>query len=368
VVDPQSGSPTAPPSRAIARRIVHAWRDLGAARELAHERAYLPAILDDLAEAGVPGKPPEWVELRAFPGDPTIFLVGREGALPLAAIRIARGPSGRRGLARAVAALTSIPSLLGRTEAGTAAAALVPGLLASGEVDGRAWLAEAALPGQSGRSLIGDPIERGVLLRRVATGIVAIHAAGTVRTPVSDAHLGAWVERRVAIVRAILEAGRHPPTHVTALDQLGSELRSALRGRELSTGWIHGDLWPANVLVDQASHQLTGLVDWDSAAPDELPLHDLLHLALTTRRLVERRPLGEVVAELLQGAGWTPDDMAALGPGAEIGDGPAAFDGLGAPNALRLFWLRAVEVNVDRRPALARQRTWVRANVVSVLA
>jgi aminoglycoside phosphotransferase (APT) family kinase protein len=202
----------------------------------------------------------------------------------------------------------------------------------------------------------------------VADGIAAIHAASAVRAAVIDLQLSTWVDRRVAIVRSILDAGRHPPAHAAALDQLGSELRSAVRGRKLSAGWIHGDLWPANVLVDQASHQLTGLVDWDSAAPDELPLHDLLHLALTTRRLVERRPLGAVVAELLQGAGWTPDDMAALGPGAEIGDGPAAFDGLGAPTALRLFWLRAVEVNVDRRPALARQRAWVRANVVSVLA
>jgi hypothetical protein len=36
--------------------------------------------------------------------------------------------------------------------------------------------------------------------------------------------------------------------------------------------------------------------------------------------------------------------------------------------ALRLYWLRAIELNVDRRPALARQRAWVRANVLSVLA
>jgi hypothetical protein len=368
VVDPQSGSPTAPPSRAIARRIVRAWRDIGTARELAHERTYLPSILADLADAGVAGKPADWVERRAVPGDPAIFLVGPEGGLPLAAVRIARGPSGRRGLSRAAAALTSIPSLLGGAEAGTAAAALLPGLLASGEANGRAWLAEGALPGQSGRGLVSDPVERAVLLRRMTTAIVAIHAAGTVRTPVSGAQLGAWVDRRVAVVRAIVEAGRHPPTHVAALERLGSELGSAIRGRELSTGWIHGDLWPANVLVDQASHQLTGLVDWDSAAPDELPLHDLLHLALTTRRLVERRALGELVGELLRDAAWTADDRAALGPGAEGSDGPAVFDGLDASTALRLYWLRAVEVNVDRRPALARQRAWVRANVVSLLA
>lgn len=369
VVDPQSGSPTARPSRAIARRIVHAWRDLGTARDLARERAHLPAILDALAEAGVAGAPPKWVERRAIAGDPTIFLAGPEGALPLAVIRVARGPAGRRGLLRAATALTSIrAALLAGPEAGVAAAALLPTLLASGEVDGRAWLAETALPGQSGRSLLGDPMKRALLLRRVADGIATVHVAGAVRSSVTDAQVRAWVDRRVARVRSILDAGRHSPTLIARLDQLRSELGSTLRGHELWTGWIHGDLWPANVLVDTASRELTGLVDWDSAAPGEPPLQDLLHLALTTRRLVERRALGEVVADLLGGAAWTSDDRAAIGQGADSGDGPAVFDGLDATTALRLYWLRAVELNVDRRPALAHQRAWVRANVVSVLA
>jgi aminoglycoside phosphotransferase (APT) family kinase protein len=368
VVDPQSGSPTAPPSRAIARRIVHAWRDIGTARELAHERAHLPAILDAIAEAGVEGGPSGWVERRALPGDPTIFLAGPEGTLPLAAIRIARGPAGRRGLRRAATALTAIRALLAGTEAGLVAAANMPTLLATGEVDGRSWLAESALPGQSGRTLLGDTTEREKLLRRVADGIATIHAAAAVRAPVTDEQVGAWVDRRIAIVRSILDAGRHSPTHVARLDQVGSELASTLRGHELSTGWIHGDLWPANVLVDAHGHGLTGLVDWDSAAPGEPPLQDLLHLALTTRRLVERRPLGEVVADLLGGAEWTSDDRAALGPAADGGNGPSIFDRLDATTALRLYWLRAIELNLDRRPALARQRAWVRANVASVLA
>jgi aminoglycoside phosphotransferase (APT) family kinase protein len=368
VVDPQSRPSTTPQSRAIARRIVHALRDLGTARELAHERAHLPAILVALAEAGVEGGPSEWIERRAIPGDPTIFLTGKDDALPVAAIRIARGPAGRRGLTRAATALTTIRTLLAGTKGGVAGATLLPTLLATGEVDGRAWLAETALPGQTGRTLLRDPTERSRLLRRVADGIATIHSAGAARAPVGDARVGAWVDARVAIVRSILEVGNHPATHIARLDQLGWDLGSTLRGQELSTGWIHGDLWPANVLVDPAGHQLTGLVDWDSAAPDELPLQDLLHLALTTRRLVERRALGEVIADLLGGAGWTSDDQAALGP-AEDGDlGPAVFDGLDAMTALRLYWLRAIELNVDRRPALARQRAWVRANVLSVLA
>jgi aminoglycoside phosphotransferase (APT) family kinase protein len=376
VVDPQSGQPTVPPSRALARRIVHAWRDLGTTRELAHERVHLPAILAGLAEAGVDGRPAGWVERRAVAGDPTIFLVGPDGGRPLAVIRVARGPAGRRGLVRVADALRSIRGLLAApgigVEAvgvgGPAVLGLVPVLLASGEIDGRAWLAETALLGQSGRSLLADPTERDLLLRRTVRGIAAVHAAGSVRGSVTDAQLERWVGRRVTTVRSILEAGSGSPAQLARLDRFESELRTTLRGRELSTGWIHGDLWPANVLVDARNHELSGIVDWDSAGAGELPLQDLLHLALTTRRLVERRALGEVVADLLAGAAWTADDLASVGATAAGKVGPSAFDGLDATSALRLYWLRAIELNVDRRPALARQRAWVRANVASVLA
>jgi aminoglycoside phosphotransferase (APT) family kinase protein len=367
VVDPQPGFPTGPSSRAIARRILHAWRGLGSSRELARERANLPAVLESLVRAGVKGAA-EWVELSAISGDPAIFLVGPDGALPACAIRIAQGHAARRGLTRAAGALDAIRTALGGTEGGAPTAAILPGVLGSGEVAGRAWLAELALPGRSGRTLLGDPAERSELLRRVAEAMARVHAAGAVRAPVTDSLLGAWVDRRIEIVRSILATGHNPPAHSDRLAQFGSEIRSALDGRDLSIGWIHGDLWPANVLVRHGSHELSGVVDWDSAGPDELRLHDLLHLAITTRRLVERRPLGEMVASLLGGAAWTADDKAAMAWDPDARDTPAAFDGLDATTALRLYWLRAIELNIDRHPAFARQRGWVRLNVVSVLA
>jgi aminoglycoside phosphotransferase (APT) family kinase protein len=367
VVDPQPSSRSAPRSRAVARRLRRAWQGLATGRQLGRERAFLPAILAALEQHGVPGAR-GWVSCRGVAGDPTIFLVGPAGARPKAAVRIARGPAGRRGLTRAAAALTTIHAGLGGTGSGVGAAALVPRLLATGEAGGRPWLAESALPGRSGATLLEDATERRVMLRRIADGIAAVHAASGLRAPVTDDLLGAWVDRRVATVRSLLEVEQQPAARAERLARLGSEVRSAVGGRELAIGWIHGDLWPANVLVHDRSHDLTGIVDWDSAASGELPLHDLLHLAITTRRLVEHRHLGEVVADLLGGATWTPDDRAALGWDADVDDAPAVFDGLDATTAIRLYWLRAVEVNVERRPGLARQRAWVRANVVSVLA
>jgi hypothetical protein len=135
----------------------------------------------------------------------------------------------------------------------------------------------------------------------------------------------------------------------------------------MSAGWIHGDLWPANVLVTGDRPEVSGIVDWDSAEDDELAIHDRLHLAVTTRRLVERQELGPVIAGLLTGGGWTDDDRAVLDvqPGGGLRDG---VSGLLEPTALWLYWLRFVESNLARRPALARDRVWLAANVEQVLA
>jgi len=45
-------------------------------------------------------------------------------------------------------------------------------------------------------------------------------------------------------------------------------------------GLSHGDLWLGNVLFK--SNQVTGIVDWEWAQPDGLPLVDVLHLLLVS--------------------------------------------------------------------------------------
>ena len=152
-----------------------------------------------------------------------------------------------------------------------------------------------------------------------------------------------------------------------------SAIASDLGGRTLDVGWIHGDLWPANVLVTADGGPISGIVDWDSAERDELGLHDRLHLAVTTRRLVERKDAGAVIAGLLSNGSWTADDRLVLDLPAEdaggLGDARGeGLSGLPARTALWLYWLRFVESNLARRPALASDRAWLTANVRQVLA
>ncbi len=301
----------------------------------------------------------------------------------VAVVRVARSPSGQAGLERAAAALDRLHVRLAALELET----LLPVPIAGGALSGRTWLAETALAGQSARSLLPDPERRRPMLMATARAIGAIHSATARPVAVDDVVLDRWVTRRVRMVAQSLRGGpvalaRAEP----ALARVASTIVADLRDRTVSAGWIHGDLWPANVLVTGDGATVSGIVDWDSAEDDELALHDRLHLAITTRRLLEKRELGPVVAELLNGGSWTDDDRAALdspadgaaGPDAGLGDRPgdgqsgisgtSGLSGLPDRTALWLYWLRVVEANLTRHPRLATDRTWLTANVEQVLA
>ena len=366
----------------IPRRIGRILHAQAARRERSVDRRHAPRIL--AAIASVRSDAARWVVQDSRVGEPTILIVGPRGARSVAIVRVARSPSGQAGLERAAAALDQLHLRLAALEL----AALLPVPIAHGALPGRTWLAETALEGQSARSLLPDPERRRPMLVAAAQAIGGIHAATARPVAVDDIILDRWVTRRIRIVaeslrrgRAASRAGAEP-----ALARVASTIAADLRDRTVSAGWIHGDLWPANVLVTGDGAVVSGIVDWDSAEDDELALHDRLHLAVTTRRLLERRELGPVIASLLSGGSWTDDDRAVLddapgggtGPDAGPGDGLSGLSGLSGPGdglsglsdrtALWLYWLRVVESNLSRHPGLATDRTWLTANVEQVLA
>jgi aminoglycoside phosphotransferase (APT) family kinase protein len=111
--------------------------------------------------------------------------------------------------------------------------------------------------------------------------------------------------------------------------------------------WVHGDYWPANVIFDPAL-AVTGIIDWEWAAPRELPAHDLLYLAIHMRMRSEGRELGPVVQSLLAG------NASELVGGVDR-------------ETLLLVWLRHVAYNLTQSPGDARNWVWTSRNVDSVL-
>ena len=54
-------------------------------------------------------------------------------------------------------------------------------------------------------------------------------------------------------------------------------------GSTLPLVWSHGDFSLKNLLVDETSLDILGVIDWDLSSKDSLPLIDLLHLLLRAK-------------------------------------------------------------------------------------
>jgi hypothetical protein len=171
---------------------------------------------------------------------------------------------------------------------------------------------------------------------------------------VDAALLRRWVDLRVDI---LARATRRRD----AVDTLRRRLHAAWAGREVEIGWVHGDFWLGNVMVDPATGVAAGIIDWEWAARDELPAQDLVYACVHSRMLASGGELGDVVAEMLQRPAWEEGELALHS--AAHAPVETAID----PDVLLLVWLRQVAANLVQAPGLAHNPLWVLRNVVSVL-
>jgi hypothetical protein len=140
------------------------------------------------------------------------------------------------------------------------------------------------------------------------------------------------------------------------VDQIARELENRLRDRTITTSWVHGDYWANNVLVG-SDGRVAGIVDWDSARARELATHDALHLAISAQRARTGRSWGAALRGVLDPGDGSPTDLPGIEP----------IDGLSRRDMLLLYWLFTIEVNHVRHASTVRSRTWIDANVVTVL-
>lgn len=342
------------PARASARRLWRRWsgRELSAARERAR------AILDVIPPLPGVSRPSSWTIQRSLWTDTevAVLAVGPFDRPPVAILKLLGSQDGAASLQRHYAALTALhrdPRLEGWRE-------ILPEPLTAGTIASRFYLAERALPGGQAQDLLAYPTLRRRMQHDAARAIGELHRR-TARSVVVDARLlERWVAQPLSRIRHLWLLGGG--AYHKAIDRLSHELHEALLGRELAVSWIHGDLWPGNLLVQPASGELTGIVDWDMAAPDELPTHDLLHLLLYTRSLVQRRDLGEIVRAQIESPTWERHEAELLAALA-----PRRGDALPERILVLLYWLRHIASNLVQSPHYALHPLWIRKNIQEVL-
>jgi aminoglycoside phosphotransferase len=289
--------------------------------------------------------------------DVAVFVLAPEGEAPCAVVKAPVTDRAARGLA---AESKVLAALHGDARVGDWRR-LAPRALASGTILGQRYRVDSALPGRVRVDSLADAAARERLTEAAAETIDVLHRSTAAAVDVDQRLIERWIVEPMRLVITQTTAGGLPGRQLRGLE---AELSCALIGRTVCTSRVHGDYWLGNVLF--SGSRTSGVVDWDAAGTIDLPLIDLLHLLLYTRRLLSGQELGEIVSEQLLDGRWTRHERSLL----------ERFGGRGARvwpsdrHALLLYWLRHVahHARQEARPRSPANRLWVRRNVRPVLA
>ncbi|MEU8919815.1 aminoglycoside phosphotransferase family protein [Kitasatospora sp. NPDC048545] len=230
-------------------------------------------------------------------------------------------------------------------------------------------ITETWLPGTTAdRLLPTGPGPDRTVAEHALTTIAGLHRA-TGRTETATGRLVAWVDEPLDALRAGIPWCR-TGTGAVGLARVRARLRAGLAGAETTVAWTHGDFHAGNVLLDEPTGRVTGVIDWGGARPDGPCAIDAYTfvIALTCRR--ERRQLGSTVREMVRRGALPGPDLALLDrTRADLvdlrRDGPAGPpDGAVLP---LLTWLWHIVSNVTKAPRYARSHWWVTRNVTPLL-
>jgi aminoglycoside phosphotransferase (APT) family kinase protein len=241
--------------------------------------------------------------------------------------------------------------------------ALLPDELAWGRIGDQSFVVESALPGIDARSVLDDSQLSGRLASTALDVAAALHERTSRTVTVDRDLLARWVEEPLRRIARL--GGAHPriALHTRTLQELGETMTRALLGRRMVLSWLHGDFFPGNILVSPDATSVTGLVDWDLAADDELPALDATHFVIGAHLLRSRSELGKTVIRLLDHDGFTSRERATI----EAELSRSGGEELSLREAVILTWLRHIGWNLQKSAHFSGHRMWVKANVESVL-
>jgi aminoglycoside phosphotransferase (APT) family kinase protein len=301
------------------------WRSSTAALRLARAEKLVPRILLTIPRCMDPGARRWRTISRKWTSTGTaVFVVRQERIQPCLVVRI--NPRGAAWLSRETLVLKQLTNYPLPRRLRT----LLPTRLAAGDMAGHQFTVDEALPGS-------QHLGPNLALDVAAISLIGeLHRVTAQEMSVDHETLEVWLGAPLRTITALLRQFPMPLPR-DALDRLLVRVQRDLLGRSVKVSWIHGDFWAGNLLVDEVSRAITGIIDWDLAAFPELPVHDVFQMLLLSRTIERRESLGQVVARLLNGGSWTTDERKLLETA-----GWATEDDVDLSTLLLLYWLRYV--------------------------
>lgn len=180
---------------------------------------------------------------------------------------------------RSLAADTRIPERLGHA---------IPQIIAHGEFRRRPFSIENAIPGVSAQTLMYRRHEREALIDKAVEWLSDFHTV-TRSMPLD-------IEKEIAAAATILPK----VTSISFTDKTVSFLRESLEELNLPAIHSHGDFWIGNLMFNQSSGQLTGVLDWGGARQHAPPLGDLLNLLCARKDILTTYDHGRYLTKMWQ--------------------------------------------------------------------
>jgi aminoglycoside phosphotransferase (APT) family kinase protein len=224
---------------------------------------------------------------------------------------------------------------------------------------------ETALPGVGAADLVRREAEPVALRQDAAQLIRQLHIATLRRQVVDETRFAQLAGDDLAFLDQLAAGWPEAVLLRQKLEQLEDLLRQQIAGRELPFSWTHGDFWPGNLLIQPEDGAIGGVVDWDRAGADQMPLHDLLHLLAYTRKLQRRSELGEEIVAYLLPAAFDRYERSLVKEALDQLDLPANIEFFRAITLV--YWLRFAATNLSRYPAFQSDAHWLQNNVFLVL-
>jgi hypothetical protein len=173
--------------------------------------------------------------------------------------------------------------------------ACLPTTVLTGQLDGRFYSVETCLPGEPGTVLLPFvPAVRVVTAN--ALDFLAAFQSGSRSARVWTAE--AWQAAVQPAVDRVGELARARGAGDRYL-RLTATIRERVLEQPLPVVFAHGNFWIGNVLFG-CDGRVSGVIDWDCAAREGLPLVDAVYLLVRTESLIDKSSVGQAVADWLR--------------------------------------------------------------------